>query len=83
MANKNQKNSQNVDGKFYCTSSEDLSGQGCISCGVCYSMAPKHFASDDMGAAFVSNQPKTEEEISACKDVIEACPVQAIGDDGE
>ncbi|MHA1575650.1 MAG: ferredoxin [Alphaproteobacteria bacterium] len=36
-----------------------------------------------MGAAFVSNQPKTEEEISACKDVIEACPVQAIGDDGE
>ncbi len=82
MANKDMKNTKNIAGKFYCTSSEDASGQGCISCGVCYSMAPNHFESDDMGCAFISKQPKTEEEISSCKDAMEACPVQAIGEDG-
>ncbi|MBN1783585.1 MAG: ferredoxin [Alphaproteobacteria bacterium] len=83
MANKNMKHPQNVAGKFYCTDANDMSGQGCISCGVCYSMAPDHFQSDDMGAAFVAKQPVADEEKAACKEAMESCPVSSIGDDGE
>lgn len=83
MSNKNMKNPLNVAGKFYCTDSNDTTGQGCISCGVCYSMAPKHFKSDDMGCAYVANQPQTAEEIAACEDAMNSCPVQSIGNDGE
>lgn len=83
MANKDAKHAQNVAGKFYCTDANDTTGQGCISCGVCYSMAPDHFQSDDMSAAFVSKQPTTDEEVAACKEAMESCPVSSIGEDGE
>jgi ferredoxin len=31
----------------------------------------------------VSKQPTTEEEIAACTEAVEGCPVEAIGSDGE
>ena len=46
--------------------------------------APKNFAMhEDDGHAFVSAQPKTPEEEEACKEAMEGCPVEAIGDFGD
>lgn len=77
------KHPENVAGKFYTTDSNDMSGQGCISCGLCYSMAPNNFQADDMGAAFVSKQPIDENEEKLCQDAMDSCPVNSIGNDGE
>jgi ferredoxin len=33
--------------------------------------------------AFVSKQPETPEEEAACKEAMEGCPVEAIGDFGD
>ncbi len=83
MANKDQKNAQNVAGKWYVTDENDASGQGCISCGLCFSMAPNCFKADDMGSAFVHKQPENADEEKSCQDSMESCPVSAIGSDGE
>ena len=37
---------------------------------------------DEEGHAFVVNQPKTPEEEAQCKEAMEGCPVEAIGNDG-
>ncbi|MCK5500081.1 MAG: ferredoxin, partial [Tritonibacter mobilis] len=46
--------------------------------------AAENFASSEQGGyAYVSKQPATEEEEGKCREALEACPVGAIGDDGE
>ena len=38
---------------------------------------------DDEGVSYVKKQPDNDEELSACEEALEGCPVEAIGDDGE
>jgi ferredoxin len=79
MANSNGRHESNVPGAWFCTDSEDESGEGCISCSLCYSGAPEFFEADDEGYAFVKKQPTTEEEIQLCQDQLEGCPIESIG----
>ena len=37
---------------------------------------------DDGGYSFVTKQPEGEEEEELCREAMEGCPVEAIGDDG-
>jgi ferredoxin len=77
MADKNDKVSENVGGSYYVD-------QQCIACGLCPDEAPDNFKmSDDESHAFVYKQPDTESEKNESKNALEACPVDAIGDDGE
>jgi len=77
MADRNDKVSENVDGRYYVDST-------CIDCGVCYDSAASNFSSSEQGGyAYVSKQPTDEEEEGRCREALEACPVSAIGDDGE
>lgn len=57
--------------------------RACILCSVCVDAAPKNFKeSDDGDHDYVYKQPDNEEELEACIDAMECCPVDAIGDDG-
>ena len=77
MANKDDKFSINVPGKFYVDSQ-------CIDCNLCRDTAPNNFKQNpDGGFSFVYKQPESPEEEAQCKEAKESCPVEAIGDDGE
>lgn len=77
MADKSAKWDQNLPGKFYVDDQ-------CIACDACVTEAPRFFdMNDEDGHAFVKLQPTTEEEIKNAIDALEACPVEAIGQDGE
>lgn len=82
MANKEMKHPANVPGSFYCTSPDDQNGEGCTACTLCYNDAPEFFGQDSEGYAYVIKQPETEEEINLCRDQADACPPEAIGEDG-
>lgn len=76
MADKANKYTENDPGKFYVDSQ-------CIACDACCTTAPNHFKmNDDEGHAYLSLQPKTAEEEAQCKEAMEGCPVEAIGNDG-
>ncbi len=77
MADKSDKYPENIKGQFYVDRS-------CIACDACVTAAPENFSMDENdGHAFLSKQPKSDEEVEACKEAMEGCPVEAIGDDGE
>lgn len=77
MADKSLKLKDNVPGKFYVD-------ETCIDCDACRATAPDNFTrNDEAGYSFVHKQPESEEEIQACKDAMDGCPVEAIGEDGE
>gem|GEM_PF-2448970 len=77
MADREDKNSQNVLGKFYVDSQ-------CIDCDLCRETAPNNFSrADDEGYSFLSKQPANDEEVAQCREAMEGCPVEAIGDDGD
>lgn len=82
MSNPNRKHNLNVPGKWYCTDPDDEDGEGCIACNVCYSGAPDFFAEDDYGNAYIKKQPETPEEIELCREQMDLCPVNSIGEDG-
>ena len=76
MADKNDKVASNVDGAFYVDSN-------CIDCDLCRQTAPDHFERNEAdGYTYVYKQPERDEEIALCKEAMEECPVEAIGDDG-
>ncbi len=76
MADVNDKVEGNVEGKYYVDSS-------CIDCDVCRTTAPNNFAAnEDEGYSYVFKQPENDEEEEQCQEAMEACPVEAIGDDG-
>ena len=76
MADKNAKQAENVPGKFYVDDQ-------CIDCDVCRETAPKNFIrQEDNGYSYVYKQPESPEEEGQCKEAMESCPVEAIGDDG-
>jgi len=76
MADREEKQPENVSGKFYVD-------EQCIDCDLCRDHAPDFFTrSNDGGYSYVYNQPTTEEGIELCTEALEDCPVEAIGNDG-
>ena len=77
MADSADRLPENAPGKFYVDST-------CIDCDACREMAPENFArSDDNGYSYVVKQPANDDEEEQCRDAMEGCPVESIGDDGE
>src|SRR4030088_457631 len=77
MADVANKYPQNVAGKFYVDDQ-------CIDCDLCRETAPANFTRDDDGGhSYVFKQPTTPEEEALCKEAMEGCPVEAIGNNRE
>ncbi|HTL12097.1 MAG TPA: ferredoxin [Bdellovibrionota bacterium] len=77
MAEKANKWPDNVPGKFFVDDQ-------CIDCDACRTEAPKNFKrNDENGYSFVYHQPENQEELDAAQAAMDACPVEAIGNDGE
>lgn len=76
MADLEDKNVENVPGKFYVDSQ-------CIDCDLCRETAPNNFTrADDEGYSYVYKQPTNADEEAQCIEAMEGCPVEAIGEDG-
>jgi ferredoxin len=76
MADVANKYAENVEGKFYVDDQ-------CIDCDLCRETAPANFKrNDDGGHSYVYKQPESPEEEALCKEAMEGCPVEAIGDNG-
>lgn len=76
MADPTEKQPENVSGKWYV----DIN---CIDCDVCRETAPNNFTQQtDKGYSYVYKQPENDEEAEQCKEAMESCPVEAIGEDG-
>jgi ferredoxin len=74
MADREDKNPENVDGKFYVDSM-------CIDCDLCRETAPENFTrEEDEGYSYVYKQPENQKEEELCREAMEGCPVEAIGD---
>lgn len=66
----------NVAGKFYVDDQ-------CIDCDLCRETAPNNFTrNEDGGYSYVYKQPISPDEEVLCKEAMEGCPVEAIGNDG-
>lgn len=77
MADKENRYEDNAPGKYYVD-------DACIDCDVCRQTAPDNFEqNEDGGYSYVHKQPENPEEEDQCQEAKEACPVEAIGDDGE
>ena len=76
MATVGNKFKENVAGKFYVD-------DACIDCDLCRQAAPGNFQRIDQGYSIVFKQPDNPEETAQCQQAKGACPVEAIGDDGE
>jgi ferredoxin len=77
MADVKNKIDKNVTGKFFVDDQ-------CIDCDLCRSTAPDNFTTeDDLGYSYVYKQPSTPEEEELCREALENCPVEAIGDFGD
>ena len=77
MADREDKNVENVTGKFYVDSQ-------CIDCDLCRETAPNNFTrAEDEGYSYVFKQPEGAEEIAQSREAMEGCPVEAIGEDGD
>jgi len=76
MGDFSKRYSENVTGKFYVDDQ-------CIDCDLCRETAPDNFSrNEDGGYSFVFKQPANDEEETLCKEAMDGCPVEAIGDDG-
>lgn len=77
MADKTKKFEENIPGRFYVD-------KECIACDACILAAPDNFKMhEEDGHAFIGKQPAGEEEEAKCREAMEGCPVEAIGNDGE
>lgn len=76
MADPQDKVPGQVPGRYYVDSQ-------CIDCDLCRETAPANFIrNDEAGFSYVFKQPETPEEETLCKDALDNCPVEAIGNDG-
>lgn len=76
MADLSQKWKDNIAGKYFVD-------QSCIACDACVLAAPNNFSMhEEDGHAFLTKQPGSTQEEAACKEAMEGCPVEAIGDNG-
>lgn len=77
MGDKDQKYQDNVPGRWYVD-------KKCILCSVCSEAAPNNFKeAESHDHDIVFNQPSTSAEEEQCEEAMLACPVEAIGNDGE
>ena len=76
MAELEEKYEDNVAGKYFVD-------EQCIDCDLCRETAPQNFKrNEDGGYSYVYKQPVNEDEEECCKEAMENCPVEAIGDFG-
>ena len=75
MADVENKHPENVDGPFYVDDQ-------CIDCDLCRSTAPDFYGRADGGYSFLVVQPTDDDQIAHCQEAADACPVEAIGNDG-
>ncbi len=76
MADINLRNPDNVPGPWF-------TDEDCIICGLCSEIAPENFrVSDDGTHNIVFKQPDSPAEIALAEEAMDACPVEAIGNDG-
>jgi ferredoxin len=76
MADAANRYPDNVAGKYFVDNQ-------CIDCDLCRETAPDNFKrNDDGGFSFVFKQPESPEEEERCKEAMEGCPVEAIGNNG-
>jgi len=77
MADKTKKFPENLAGRYYVD-------RECIACDACVLCAPDHFSMHpDDGHAFIVKQPTTAAEEVLCREAMDGCPVEAIGNNGE
>ena len=77
MADLKDKLPENASGRFYVD-------RQCIDCDVCRDTAPSNFTrNDENGYSYLYKQPANEQELELSEEAMTACPVEAIGDDGE
>ena len=77
MADLSERYQDNVNGRYFVD-------EQCIDCNLCREEAPKNFTrQEEEGYSYVYKQPENEEEEEMCKNAMEGCPVEAIGDFGE
>jgi ferredoxin len=73
MADLNSRLPDNKPGRFYVDSK-------CVDCDVCRDIAPDNFSRKaEKRYSFVYKQPENEEEEGLCREAMEVCPVEAIG----
>ena len=76
MADAANRYSENIAGKYYVDNQ-------CIDCDLCRETAPDNFKrNDDGGYSVVYKQPASPDEEARCKEAMEGCPVEAIGNNG-
>lgn len=76
MADKSEKQPENVTGAWFVDTN-------CIDCDVCRETAPNNFTQQkEKGYSYVYKQPENEDELAQAREAMEACPVEAIGNDG-
>lgn len=76
MSDPKKKFADNVPGAYYVDES-------CIDCDACRTEAPESFKrNDEAGYSFVFKQPSNDDEKKKAQLALEACPVEAIGQDG-
>ena len=77
MANIEYKYEINAKGRYFVD-------EECIDCDLCIEVAPTCFGRDEEGGhSYVFKQPENNEEEEFCKEAMDGCPVEAIGDFGE
>ena len=77
MADIEYRYKDNVNGRYFVD-------EQCIDCNLCREEAPKNFTrQEELGYSYVYKQPEGEDEEEMCKNAMEFCPVEAIGDFGE
>ena len=73
MADILNKYPENIAGEYFVDNT-------CIACDACVLTASKNFTMNaDDGHSYVSKQPETPDEVAACKEAMEGCPVESIG----
>ena len=76
MADPKDRWEDSAEGAFYVD-------KQCILCGVCTDVAPNNFKESEDGEHEICfKQPENDEEMAQCRQAMEECPVEAIGDDG-
>ena len=76
MADIEYKHKDNVKGRYFVD-------EECIDCDLCREVAPESFGrNNEEGYSYVFKQPEGEDEEALCKEALDNCPVEAIGDFG-
>jgi ferredoxin len=76
MPNPKDRLPENKSGRYYVD-------RQCIDCDVCRDIAKDNFTRQSArGYSYVYKQPVNSDEDALCREALETCPVDAIGNDG-